>query len=227
MQENAVAQSHTQTQVYPLPQPVVLKKFGNFLSYLFHPLFMSIYVAAYLIYYYPYAFARYDHKQKLLTLAFVFSITTFFPALTVFLLWRLKFASSIYLRTQKERIIPYIASITYFFWAFYVSRNMPGSPQIMTFFFLGTFLAASAALMANNYFKISMHAIGVGGAATFMILLGVVSGEPISIPIAIATLIAGLVSTARLVVSDHHPYEVYWGLSIGAVCQAIACYFIM
>ena len=216
-----------QLPAYPVPQPKFLRVLGSFFSYLFHPLFISVYVAAYLIYYYPYAFARYDDKQKLLTLAFVFSITTFFPALTVFLLWRLKFASSIYLRTQKERIIPYVASITYFFWAYYVSKNMPGSPVIMTFFFLGTFLAASAALMANNYFKISMHAIGVGGAATFMMLLGVVSGEPISIPIVIATIIAGVVCTSRLIVSDHHPYEIYWGLIVGALSQSIACYVVM
>jgi hypothetical protein len=216
-----------QQQVYPLTQPKGLKVLANFFSYLFHPLFISLYVAGYLIYFYPYAFARYDDKQKLLTLAFVFSITAFFPALTVFLLWRLKFANSIFLRTQKERIIPYVASITYFFWAYYVSKNMPGSPGIMTFFFLGTFLAASAALMANNYFKISMHAIGVGGAATFMILLGVVSAEAITVPIAIATIVAGVVCTSRLIVSDHHPYEIYWGLIIGALCQTIACYFVM
>lgn len=227
MQEMSATQSFQKQQVYPLPQPQILKVLGRFFSYLFHPLFISVYVAAYLIYLYPYEFAVYDHKQKFLRLLSVFLITTFFPAITVFLLWRLKFADSIYLRTQKERIIPYVASITYFFWAFYVSRNMPGSPQIMTFFFLGTFLSASAGLMANNYFKISMHAIAVGGAATFMILLGVVTGIAMGMPIAIATLITGIVCTSRLLVSDHHPYEIYWGLILGALSQLLACYFIM
>lgn len=227
MQEMSATQSLKKQHGLPLPQPKILKVLASFFSYLFHPLFISVYVAAYLIYVYPYAFAVYDAKQKFLRLLSVFLITTFFPALTVLLLWRLKFASSIYLRTQKERIIPYVASITYFFWAFYVSRNMPGSPVIMTFFFLGTFLSASAALMANNYFKISMHAIAVGGAATFMILLGVVSAESIALPIAIATLIAGIVCSSRLVVSDHHPYEIYWGLILGSLSQLVACYFIM
>lgn len=227
MQEISPSHPFQKREVYPLPQPQILKVLARFFSYLFHPLFISTYVAAYLIYLYPYEFAVYDDKQKFLRLVSVILITAFFPAITVFLLWRLKFADSIYLRTQKERIIPYVASITYFFWAFYVSRNMPGSPQIMTFFFLGTFLSASAALMANNYFKISMHAIAVGGAATFMILLGVVSGEPMAIPIAVATLITGVVCTSRLVVSDHHPYEIYWGLILGALSQLVACYFIM
>ncbi len=212
---------------YPLPQSHFLRISGRFFSYLFHPLFIPVYVAAYLIYLHPYSFAVFDSKQKLLRLISVFVITAFFPAVTVFLLWRLKFADSIFLRTQKERIIPYVASITYFFWAFYVSRNLQGTPESMTSFFLGIFLAASAALMANNYFKISMHSLALGGAAAFMILLGIVSGEAIGLPMAIATLIAGVVCTARLIVSDHHPFEIYAGVIVGAGCQAVACLFIM
>jgi hypothetical protein len=97
----------------------------------------------------------------------------------------------------------------------------------MTSFFLGIFLAASAALMANNYFKISMHSLAVGGAATFMILLGMYSNEAIGLPIAIATIIAGLVCTARFLVSDHYPFEVYVGFVIGALGQLLGCYFFM
>ena len=89
------AQAITKQQVYPLPQPGFLKALGQLFSYLFHPLFISLYVCAYLIYLHPYAFALYDHKQKFFRLLWVFSITTFFPAFTVFLLWRLQFAKSI------------------------------------------------------------------------------------------------------------------------------------
>src|SRR5919107_130174 len=104
MQEAYVPQS-LQRPVYPLPQPKWLRALGSFFSYVFHPLFISAYVAAYLIYLHPYEFAVYDHRQKALRLISVILITTFFPAITVILLWRLKFVSSIYLRTQKERII--------------------------------------------------------------------------------------------------------------------------
>lgn len=209
------------------PQPRALTFFAGLFSYLFHPLFISLYIAAYLIYLHPYSFAVFDAQQKFLRLLSVFVITAFFPAFTVLLLWRLQFASSLFLRTQKERIIPYVASIIYFFWAFYVSRNLEGTPVIMVSFFLGTFLCASAALMANNYFKISMHALAVGGAATYMILLGLVSGEAMGIPIAIATIITGIVCTSRLIVSDHRPFEIYSGLIIGALSQLVASYFIL
>ena len=131
------------------------------------------------------------------------------------------------LRTQKERIIPYVASITFFFWAFYVSKNLPGTPSSMTSFFLGTFLSTSVALIANNFFKISLHALAVGGAATFMIILGIVSGVATGLPIAIALIIAGLVCTSRLIVSDHYPFDIYAGLIIGTLFQLVAAYIML
>jgi hypothetical protein len=212
---------------YPLPQPVVLRVAARFFSYIFHPLFIPAYIAAYVIYLHPYAFAGLDEKQKLVRLISIFIITGFFPAITVFLLWRLKFADSIFLRTQKERIIPYVASITFFFWAFYVSKNLPGSPPVMTFLFLGIFLSTSAALMANNYFKISMHALAVGGGAAYMILLGFASQQPMGLIISISTLVAGFICTCRLIVSDHDPREIYWGVIIGALSQMVAYYFMI
>lgn len=212
---------------YPLPQPKVLRVIAKIISYVFHPLFIPVYVTAYLIYIHPYLFAAYDDKQKFLRLLSVFVITVFFPAITVFLLWRLKFAESIYLKTQKERIIPFVASIIYFFWAFWVARNLEGTPKPMVFFFLGVFLSASAALMANNYFKISLHGLGVGGAVAFMILLGTLTPEPMGNIISITTIIAGLVCTARLIVSDHHPFEVYCGVIIAALTQFVAFWVIM
>jgi hypothetical protein len=213
--------------VYPLPQPLPLKLAGRLISYVFHPLFIPVYISAYLIYLHPYTFAALQPEQKFIRLISLFVITCFFPAVTVFLLWRLKFAGSIFLRTQKERIIPYIASIIYYWWAFYVSRTLPGSPLILTFFLLGLFLSVSAALMANNYFKISMHGLGVGGAMAYFILLGMVTTEPMGAIIAIVTLITGVVCTARLIVSDHHPMEVYLGLILGALCQMIGYWVIM
>jgi membrane-associated phospholipid phosphatase len=54
-----------------------------------------------------------------------------------------------------------------------------------------------------------------------------VTVEPMGRVIAIATLIAGLVCTSRLIVSDHHPMEVYTGVIVAALCQFVAFYIIM
>ncbi len=212
---------------YPLPQPTILKLIARFISYVFHPLFIPTYVCAFLIFKYPYSFPTFDEKEKMIKLISIFIITAGFPAITVFLLWRLQFADSIFLRTQKERIIPYVASTIYFFWAWYVSRNQPSNPPTLVFFLLGLFLSTSAASMANNYFKISMHALGVGGGVMFMILLGISGTASIGLPISVATIIAGIVCTARFLISDHYPGDVYSGLFLGALCQLVAWYIVM
>ncbi len=203
----------TEQFTFPLQQPRYLKMLATFFSYIFHPLFIPIYVIAYLIFIHPYAFAGLHEKQKMIKLFSFFYQTVFFPAFTVFLLWRLKFAESLFLRTQKERIIPYVATIIYFFWAYYVSRNQGENPTILIFFLFGLFLSASAGLIANSFFKISMHALGVGGAMAFMMLTGLITSEPMGLPISVATIIAGIVCTSRMIVSDHHPAEIYWGCS--------------
>ncbi|MGR9856851.1 hypothetical protein ACUOG4_22930, partial [Escherichia coli] len=78
------------------------------LAYLFHPLFVPTYFFAFLMVAYPYEFAGITEWQLKLRLFSVFWLTFFFPAFAVFLLWRLKFSTGIFLRTQKERIVPYI-----------------------------------------------------------------------------------------------------------------------
>ena len=40
-------------------------------------------------------------------------------------------------------------------------------------------------------------------------------------------LLAGIVATSRLYISDHTQKEVYMGLLVGALCQAAAYFFVM
>lgn len=205
--------------------PALIRVLAHLFSFVFHPLFIPTFMAAYLIYVHPYAFSAFDEKGKGLRMISVFMLTAFFPAFTVFLLNKLGFADSIYLRTQKERIIPYIASMFFFFWIFYVSRNLPSSPAIFTMMLLGVFIASIAALMANIYFKVSMHAMAMGGMFAFFLILALLGSSPVTIYLTLAILVAGLVCSARLVVSDHHPFDVYAGFLLGIISQTLALFF--
>src|SRR6185295_9042544 len=95
----------------------------------------------------------------------------FFPLISVLLLKGVGFIDSIFLKTQKERIIPYIISNIFFFWMYLVFRNQSQIPSILTSFVFSVFLSSSVALLANTYFKISMHAIGAGGLLGLMFVI--------------------------------------------------------
>ena len=213
-------------EYYRDEQPKVIRFFAHVLSFVFHPLFIPAYISAFLLFVHPYAFSGTGYRVRVLRFISVFLLTAFFPAFTVFLLRKLGFARSLYLRTQKERIIPYVASMFFFFWIFYVSRNLPGSPAIFTTLLLGVFIGSIAALMANIYFKVSMHGIAMGGLVTFFLILAVFGSFPVTFFLAIAILIAGLVCSSRLIVSDHHPFEVYAGFFLGVISQTIAVFFV-
>jgi len=200
----------------------IVKLFAHLFSYVFHPLFVPLYVTGFLAFVHPGYFVGFseDGKKKLLLLVFINAFA--FPAITVLLLKGLGFIRSVYLRTQTDRIIPYIASMTFFFWTQYVLRQQSYVPRILVSFMFGVFLSTSAALIANIYYKISMHAIGMGGLlALFLVIMG--EGSMLMTwPLSLAVLLTGLVCTSRLVVSDHRPREIYMGLVLGMLCQFIA-----
>lgn len=201
-----------------------VRTMAHLFSYVFHPLFITLYVVAFLLFVHPLAFAGLDEQKRFFRLLIVAFTGTFLPAFSVFLLWRLEFTSSIFLRTQKERIIPYAIAMICYFWIWYVFRNIPDSPAIMRQFLLGAFLGVCGAWLANIAFKISMHGTAVGGMLAFMLLQGwrdpAIGGSYISL----ALVITGLVCTARLIVGQHSQREVYGGLFIGIAAQALALY---
>lgn len=203
----------------------VLKFAATVLSYIFHPLFIPTYVFLFLMNQFPYEFAGITDWQLKMRLFGVFWLTAFFPAFAVFLLWRLKFSDSIYLRTQKERIVPFVISMFFYWWMYYLSRNFSDQPIVLKFFFMGIFLSTVFGLIINNFFKISLHAIGIGGAAAAIILFSFYYQTSMGAAISIAVLISGIVCTCRFIVSDHSNKEIYTGLFVGILCQLLGYWF--
>jgi hypothetical protein len=200
-----------------------LKGLANFLSYLFHPVFVPMYVIAFLLFVEPFLFVGASKPEKVLTLGRAFINYTFFPLISVLLLKGLNLISSIKLKERKDRIIPFIICNIWYFWIWYVWRGLPGAPHYLIVFALGVFLASSMGLLSNIYLKISMHGIGLGTATTFLCLLAFdPSSTNITVYLALAMLITGLVGTSRLLLSAHTPREYYMGLGVGALAVMIA-----
>lgn len=141
---------------------VLLRVTAKIISYLLHPIFLPLYVVYFLLFIHPTAFAGFSVLQKYQTLVIICLNLIFFPLMSVFLLKAVGFINSIFLKTQKDRIIPYIACGIFFFWTYTVFKEQNQYPRILVSFILGIFLSSSAALLANIYFKVSIHAIGMG-----------------------------------------------------------------
>jgi hypothetical protein len=192
-------------------------------SYIFHPLFVPVYVGAFFIYVLRY-FPQLDEwgRTKLL-ISFIVNYMVL-PLATLLLGKGLGFIGSVYLRTQKDRIIPYVATGIFYFWVWYVFKNQ-SFPKPLVMFSLAVFLASSIGLLLNSYMKVSMHAIAMGVVAALFIFLGFSTYENMGPYISAVWLVAGLVCTARLVNNDHHPVEVYVGFAAGVIALVIASFF--
>ncbi len=200
---------------------------AHIISYVFHPLFIPVIATWYLAFIQPGYFTGIPSGEKNYILIRVAYNTIFFPAFTIILLKGLGFINSIFLKTQRERIIPYIASNLFYFWMYLVFRNQPDVPLVLTAFIFGIFLSSSFGLLANIYFKISMHALGVGSFLGLMLVV-IFTGLPYAVflPSMLVTLLTGLVCTSRMIVSDHTPFDIYAGIIIGMASQFIAYAFI-
>jgi hypothetical protein len=199
----------------------VIRTAARVVSVVFHPLFIPVYITAFVLYYTP-VFPGFAPEDKGLLLVRFAVMYTLFPLVTVLLAKGLGFIQTIYLSTQKDRIIPYVACGLYYFWMWYVLKNQPEFPREMVMLALAIFLVSSGGLVLNSYMKVSMHALSLGVMITFVYLLSLAVDANLGFYISIATLITGLVCTARLINSDHHPVEVYAGLALGIVGQMIA-----
>jgi hypothetical protein len=205
-------------------QPGIVRWPALVLSYIFHPVFIPVYVCWFLVVVSPMMFASFSPADKMITIFRFFVMYSFFPLVTVLLLKGLGFLQSIHLKTQKDRIIPYIACGIYYFWMWYVLRNQTEFAREVVIFAMAIWIASSLALLANIYMKVSMHAISVGVMLAFIILLGAQQGNGFALYMSVAILITGLVCTARLLVSDHTQAEIYGGLILGVLSMIIANY---
>jgi len=221
MEDSELAATAHPQQTGVNSQPLLVRLFAHLFSFVFHPLFIPLYVCWFLTFVHPSYFSGYGQSGKIRIILMVSLNAIFFPLVTVLLLKALRFISSIVSPTQKDRILLYVSSMIFFFWTQYALREQQEISRILVSFMFGVFISSAAALMANIYFKISMHAIGMGGLAGLFIVIMRQNTMLMTWPLSIAILIAGLVCTSRFIVSDHTSKDIYGGLLVGLVCQFI------
>ena len=207
------------------PQPAWIRFIATIISYVFHPLFIPVYLTYFIFTTRAYQFAGIDAWAKTLTFLLVFITCCFFPLISLLLLRALNIIESIYLKTQKDRIIPYIICMTFYFsvWIYFKKNHYEADLINMG---LAIFNASVAGFLLNIVMKVSMHAIAVGVMTTFIAILALHETVNLSLYLSVAIFISGIVCTSRMIVSDHRPGEIYIGFMAGVLSQLAAQYFV-
>jgi hypothetical protein len=205
-------------------QPTTLRLIAKIISYIFHPIFIPIYLCWFVVKTQSYLFATFSSWEKTVFVLRFGVMYAMFPLVSILLMRAVGFVSSVQLKTQRDRIIPYIVCMIYYWWMWYVLHNQ-SFPREFTILSFAIFLTSIGGLMANIYMKVSMHAMAAGVMVAFVIMLGFSQDISFGIYISLAILLAGLICTSRFIASDHIPREIYGGLLIGILSLALAINF--
>lgn len=225
--EPAVIEQQDFQSPRPLPTgPPALRAFASLISYLFHPVFMPVLLSVVLWRLMPAAFAGMTPKVLVFRFISLAMTTIFFPLLVVALLRALGFLKSIHMRVSTDRVIPLIATMTFYFWAQQVFSHQTDTPKIINILLLGSFWGIILLFIGSIFFKISMHTTAAGGAIGIMIVLLALSPFNMLPALFSAIIIGGIVGTARLILREHTPAEIWMGYAIGLVVQLGAWWYV-
>ena len=196
-----------------------LKIIAQLTSWLLHPLLIPV-IGFVIFFQFPTYLQLIYSPQDRLSLFILIATTTFVvPSLTTLLFIVIFRYNDLQLPEAKNRRLPLLATAIYYSAGYYLIKIKIPLPMPLQLYFLGALLAVVLNMFINRYYKISSHAIGVGGlfggVLSFMYLfhIGQVG------PLVICTFLMGIVATSRLYLQAHTPSQVYFGLLLGFLCE--------
>ena len=192
-------------------------------SGVFHPLFMVTYgiglslLGTYL--------GMYPLHLKILLLVSAFICTAFIPALCIALLMRIGIVSETSILDRKERHLPYLFSIVSVVGYSYFLYRLSMPFWISSIIALGVGVTLTICSLVNIFWKISIHAAGVGGLLGGVMAVSSIQRTNPYFLFMLILFFAGCTISARLFLKKHTPAQVYAGFSLGFICLFVATYW--
>ena len=195
-----------------------MKKLLPVASYLFHPLFISLYAA---LIYFAATKNFYVSSEIFLYLIQIVIITVLIPITLFFLLLSLGKIDSIMVANIGQRKIPLLINTSLLLLLIHKSITINNLPQLY-FFFLGGAISSIIALIAIYFStKVSLHMIGITSLTSFIFGMSIHTETDLTYTFAFFTMAIGWVASSRLVLKAHSIKELSLGVLTGLVPQLI------
>lgn len=155
-------------------------------------------------------------KARMIVLGAVFAFSCLVPLIVICFLKLIGVAKSTDLTERKERPIPYSVALVCYVGLWIYLRHIH-APDWLSTFFLASAISAVINVLVTIKWKISGHATGLGGLMAFTFFMswrGVTFHDAVW-PFILATLLAGITASARLMLKRHTVMQIVAGLSTG------------
>lgn len=216
------------------------KGISNFLSILFHPLIIVLYVLFLFIIINPYLFPYRQGREFGAILLVVLFTAVIIPGIAILLMYGIGLINSLALRERSERIGPLMITTVAYLWLFLNIRTHNAIPGLFSAFILGALISLIIAFFINNFQKISLHAVGMGGFLIAILNILITNGRAYTsihisdnytltihaiVFIVSIIILLGAVLSSRLYLKAHTLQDVMGGVMVGVVGQFLALIF--
>lgn len=155
-------------------------------------------------------------ELKRLVYLIVFISTCLLPVSLLPLFLQMKVIKSFKMETARERIYPVLVTGVFYFLGYFLLRRLNVSPLIENYM-LSILVAVLLAAGISFFWKISLHAIAVGGVTAVLAAMMIKYGVDLLLLVSLMVLISGLVAMARLYLNAHSSSQVYLGHFTGFI----------
>ncbi len=197
-----------------------MRSLASFLSILLHPLWMPTMLVALCFVFDAHLSFNFGPLGPWIITGMVFIMTGIFPLTSALLMKRSGMISDLTMPLRQERIPAYMLTLIYYGMGYWLLRRTPNHPELLSLFFGGT-VALLITMLITFRWKISAHMTGIGGVLGAIIAIQLLHGAPVVPLIALLLLLAGALGSARLLISDHTPGQIYAGASLGLFCVVV------
>lgn len=201
------------------------KTIAKSLSVLFHPILYPTYGFLLLFYIDNLFIVKINDQVKLYILSVVFLNTLILPMLIIWFFKKQGIIRSVVLENRTERFYPLLFGLLFYLSTWALISRLQLSALYNYILVLAVVLSVMA-LAINFFFKISLHSMGAASFSTALLLFSYIYNIQLTSIIVVVFLLTGLVSSSRLILKAHHPWQVYSGLIVGALASLLSLIFV-
>ena len=196
-----------------------MHRIAQFLSILFHPLWMPLLIYGIVRWMDPYFIAPTEADGFILILLIINIIA---PALSILFMIKYGWVSGIELRERNERWGPYLLVIFYYTISYLALRwQGPILPKEVFSCVLAVIVSLVLSLSINAFWKISVHMLGQGGVFGSLLALKYVHMADVSVIAMLTIAMAALTGYSRVKLDAHTHGQVYAGFILGTAINWI------
>lgn len=188
----------------------------------------------------PYLFPYSEGKELGTLTLIIFFTSVLIPAIAILLMLGVGFIKSLEMKDKTERVGPLIVVAICYIWLYLNIRTHNAIPIPYANFILGSVIALFMAFFINNFSKISLHGVGIGGLLMATVhLISTYGKGSIQLSalgsnfqvhniliLAFCLLLAGLILSSRLYLNAHTNEEIAGGCTVGVLGQLIVILFL-